>query len=408
MAVIAATGAIVALGNASAAAGPAGSRNDHRAISGGAALVTDVTSARSSGLRVVRPRGRGSTLIGPQWSPLAVSVRGAVAALPPARQGGFAILLHSHIARVRGVSPPVCASWSSDGSRLAFLAGRPVAYEGIHPDAPYGIRGTLWTVPVDRRGKPGRIAQIAHGLFPTRACPSWSTRGRNLAYVLQSRKTPWALRESLGGSSRKVAELRGAVPSLSGNNFAWVPNRNAILFLDGYSGFRVESGRVNSLDFPDEVVTAFKESVKHGHAADARLCRFSPNGRLLAVGIGGATAVFAASGELIRVVQGPFRGWAGNTGVLTVEPDAASNPALFLNQVADNRARRLIKDHFKEAIATDPGGKWFAYVDTTRFAVVFRSPSGAAIREVPFQFAPFMLAARSAGGVVADPVFGRF
>jgi hypothetical protein len=376
-------------------------------------LITDQTTGYEAGLWIAFPHRRASQLVGREWSPLALDARGTVAAVPARSRGGalpalrrreFALLRGARIRRIRTIGRPLCARWSADGRGLALLTGRVVAYNGLYPGAPFGIRGTLWILRLDARAKPHGLIRVASGVFPTTVCPAWSTIGRSLAYVVRVKRDPWRLRLFSGGRSQDIVRLRSSVPSVSDNNFAWDPRNESLVFVDEFALYRFADGRVQPLPLSEEAIAAFKESIMRGYSADRRQCRFSPSGELLTVGIANATAVLHARGRVIRVLDTKFTGWAGERGVLTVGLDRSGIVTLFLTTPTASGAPWALERKFKESVVTDPGAGWFAYIDRLREAIVFRRPDGEVISKRAFAFAPEVLGARSARGTISPPV----
>src|SRR5439155_3194819 len=94
----------------------------------------------------------------------------------------------------------------------------------------------------------------------------------------------------------------------------------------------------------------------------------------------------------------------GNSGVLTL----AAEPLITLRlHPLDGSPSRPLATHFKSQVATDPAGRWFAYLeyqDSPIQTLVFRRPSGRVIRRRQLaRIFPQLVAAVSADRRTAPP-----
>jgi hypothetical protein len=143
----------------------------------------------------------------------------------------------------------VCAVWSRNGRRLAYLAGKDIAYKrfrrppgGGSRNVAFAIKGSLWVAKASRPRDPKRVAS---GLFPE--CAAWSPRGQALAYLVRSKsdRRAWRLRVRSGGRTRTVGTSRSVAPSLGGpdknRSFDW-EGKDSLVYLDDRGLFQAPAG----------------------------------------------------------------------------------------------------------------------------------------------------------------------
>jgi hypothetical protein len=301
-----------------------------------------------------------------------------------------------------GLGGASCVSWSADGTALTYITGEWVIYAHLpRGQGAWGRIGTVWTV---RASAPRRPVRIATGLSAVGDCPAWSTSGRTLAYLIRPnpQSGPWTL-NAYGGSSSLIAALASAVPAIDHETFDWAPDKPELVFVDGTSIYSYDGAATKLLGEPGSLEPVRALSNSRGFDVSDAHVRFSPNGRFIAAGITGATGVFGRDGTRLQVFVGGFDGWAGNSGVLTL---AAEPTAIILRlRPLDGRSSQVIAKYFKNQVATDPRGRWFAYFDAHRSALVFRRPDGTVTRLRRFlHIYPQLVAALSSDGRPAPPV----
>jgi hypothetical protein len=286
---------------------------------------------------------------------------------------------------------------------LTYVTGRWLIYAHLPRDqAAWGRLGAVWVV---RASAPRHPLRIATGLSAAGDCPAWSTSGSTLAYLIRPdpQNGPWKLDVHHGELSSTIATLGSAVPAMDYDTFDWAPNKHELVFVDGTSVYRYDGvgakllGSARSLD-PVESL-----SRSRGYEVDDVHVRFSPDGRFIAAGITGATGILRRDGTLFQNFVGGFDGWAGNSGVLTLAAEA-TGITLRLRPL-DGGPSQVIAKYFKNQVATDPRGRWFAYFDAHRSQFVFRRPDGTVMRRRTLPLT-FPVAAVSADGRSSPPAGG--
>ena len=399
---------------------PSSAVNQRRNTTGmrAGALVSDegppVLSPRwPTGLWLVSPDGEVEPIVDRRWRPITQSPRGLVAATHRWKRGEDLHtygIVQAHRTETLGnaaVEIP-CATWSSDDRLLAYLTGPLHAYDRL-TDGPSRVTAvaTAGELRITQVAS-GTTTVVSRGLFPE--CPLWSPTGRSLAYLERAGRAPatWRLKVLTGNHSQTVGTFRTPSPSLSGPKlnwtFDWSPS-GELVFLKDRSLFRFRSGRAVERLGTRNALRAI-EAMAGDYGTYQRLCRFSPDGSLMAVAIGGAVGIFHADGRLVDVVQGLFRGWAGNSGVLTVQVVRRLPPSLFLHPASRGSARQLIDKGHKVAVITDPAGEWFAYPDSEgEHSLVFRRPDGSVLGRVSLPFRPGLVEAFSSDGRRSQPTW---
>ena len=362
------------------------------------------SAAHESGLFLLTPGGRVTRLLSRRWRPWARSRTGVVAASRARfREGALWLVTRHRAVRIPGSSGASCVSWSADGSRLTYVTGRSVIYAHLpRNQAAWGRVGAVWVV---RASAPRHPLRIATGLSAVGACPAWSALGATLAYLIRSdpQSGPWTLHALSGGSSTTVASLASAVPTLDQQPYDWAPDSRELVFVDGTSVYRYDGAATKLLGSARSLDPVQALSRSRGFDVNDVHVRFSPDGRFIAAGITGATGVLRRDGTLHETFVGGFDGWAGNSGVLTL---AADPTAIILRlRPLDGSASQVIAKYFKNQVATDPRGRWFAYFDVHPSKLVFRRPDGTVMRKRSLPLT-FPVAAVSADGRSSPPAGG--
>jgi hypothetical protein len=357
----------------------------------------------------VTPTGRLTRLLDRRWVPWTVSVKGVTAA-SRAKTGGLLWLLPAHgtAVQVRGSATAECVAWSSDGRFLSYVTGKPVVYAGF--PGGFGAWGQIGAVWIVRASAPRRPIRVATGLSALEDCPAWSASGATLAYMIRSDPAAgqWRLNVYDSGSSKSFATLSSAYPSTAHQTFGWAPDKPELVFVDGTSVYRHDGAATRILGQPGSLDPVEALSASRGYDIPDPRLRFSPDGRFIAAGIGGATGILDRDGSLIRVEDGGFDGWAGNSGVLTL----AAEPTTITLRLhpLDGSPSRVIATHFKSQVATDLAGRWFAYLEYEGSSIqtlFFRRPDGTVIRQRQLaRIFPQLVAAVSADGRTAPPAGG--
>src|SRR5437667_1113936 len=275
----------------------------------------------------VTTSGRLTRLLDRRWLPRTVSAKGVTAAFR-AKTGGLLWLLSAHGAAVQvpRSATAECVAWSADGRFLSYVTGKPVVY--AHFPGGFGAWGQIGAVWIVRASAPRRPVQVATGLSALDDCPAWSASGATLAYMIRSDPAsgPWMLNVYDGGSSKSFATLSSAYPSTGHQTFAWAPVKPELVFVDGTSVYRYDGAGTSILGQPGSLDPVQTLSASRGFTIADPHVRFSPEGRFIAAGLGGATGVLDRNGSLLRVEVGGFDDWAGNSGVLTL----AAEPLITL------------------------------------------------------------------------------
>jgi hypothetical protein len=390
-----------------AVAAAAGSGASARRLSAGVlyTLAPPPTQAgNETGLFLLTPNGKVTRLLSRRWHPWARSRTGVVAASRARFRAGALWLVARHRAvRIPGSAGASCVSWSADGNRLTYVTGKWVIYAHLPRDqAAWGRVGAVWVV---RASAPRRPLRIAAGLSAAGGCPAWSASGATLAYLVRSdpETGPWTLNVFSGGSSSRITTLATGVPTIDYEPFDWAPDSPELVFVDGTSVYRYDGATTKLLGSAGSLDAVRSLSRSRGYDVDDVHVRFSPDGRFIAAGVTGATGVLRRDGTLFRNVIGGFDGWAGSTGVLTL----AAEPAGIILRLhpLDGSASPVIAKHFKNQVATDPRGRWFAYFDFGRSELVFRRTEGTVLRRRSSPLS-FLVAAVSADGRSTPPAGG--
>jgi site-specific DNA recombinase len=367
-------------------------------------IVTGTASPTRSGAWLVPRMGAPQIVAKVTWRPLAVSRDGRVAATRATRGSNqpLVILGRKTVIRVPGSKGAACVSWSSSGRRLAYVTGEWAWYEHLAGTAAGGWIGSLWILDTSTRAAP---RQVASGLFADTECPQWAPRSETLAYMVGTvdGTRTWSMRREASGASRIIATLDTPVPSSVYRTFAWMPRSDELLLLadDGITSHSTGASRV--------VVppSALDQIAAAASTADVwkyqRILSVSPNGRLLAASIQGATGILSSSGELLRVCDGHLMGWSGNDGILTEV--LAPMPSLALCRLPTATKLTVLAHFFKLTVVSDPAGRWFAYPDPHGVYVLFRGPDGSLLRRVHLRTPLYFnaLAAVGRDGRIAGP-----
>jgi hypothetical protein len=391
------------------AAGASGGRLT-RAPTRAGILFTDVArpGAVDSGEWLVTPTGRLTRLLDRRWLPWTVSVKGVTAA-SRAKTGGLLWLLSTRGTGVQvpGSATASCVAWSADGRFLSYVTGKPVIWARFPRG--FGAWGQIGAVWIVRASAPRRPLQVATGLSALDACPAWSASGATLAYMIRPNPAsgPWTLSAYRGGSSKSVATLNSPFPSIDYQTFAWAPDKPELVFVDGTSVYHYDGAATSILGQRGSLDPVEALSASRGFDISDQHVRFSPDGRFIAAGVGGATGVLDRDGSLVRVEVGGFDGWAGNSGALTL----AAEPVITLRLYPlDGSPSRVIATRFKGQVATDLAGRWFAYLeyqDSSIQTLVFRRSDGTVIRRRQLaRIFPQLVAAVSADRRTAPPAGG--
>ena len=89
--------------------------------------------------------------------------------------------------------------------------------------------------------------------------------------------------------------------------------------------------------------------------------------------------------------------------MLTLAAEPATGITLRLRSI-DGTSSLALAEHFKNQVASDPEGRWFAYFDSYRGSFVFRRPDGRLISKRSFlRMFPRVVAAISADGRTVAP-----
>jgi hypothetical protein len=269
-------------------------------------------------------------------------------------------------------------------------------------DHTWTVTGTLW---VARLAAPRAPDPLAQGVFPSTECPSWSPAGPALAFVVKASDSEWQLVEAQRTVSATVATLRTPTPSTYSRTFAW-SHDGSLVFVDGNELFRFAQGTASRIGNADSLGPVEAQGTTDGTGRFARALSLSPDGRKIAVSIGGATGIFSASdGALLRIPPGFLMGWSGNVAVLTEHLDDGRGPSLFRYTFDSGDPGRALQETFKLNVVTDPTGRWFTFPSPQGFQVDFRRPTGERLRRVWLPFLnPWLIAAVAADGRVATSV----
>jgi hypothetical protein len=393
-------------------------------------LITDAGKGYGhlpGGLWIASPQGAVERLMGRSAYPVAVAGPRRLAVIrPPGRApgggNGFGPITvidgDRRVALPHSSGPFQCATWSADGSELAYLTGRNTVYRRFPPAPPpatrdygVGVDGSLWIAKDSALRHPVRVES---GLFPE--CPSWAPHAEALAYLVGRGTHPsaWRLRAWAGEAPRTVARFRSPAPSLGGaattQSFAWEPGGDALVFLDDGGLFRVATrggGAPEELASSDGALAPLIEAGVRAvdsrpGASHERDLRLSPDGRHAALGVGAAVGVVALdSGSLTRLIapgEATLRGWVGSRRILAVAGDRRSLP-LSLFPIRGSRSRRLL-DGCLGPLVADAAGRWFAYARSSGRVSIWR-PAGSVAKAIKLPFHPSAVAAIEKNGRVS-------
>lgn len=370
-------------------------------------MLVTVRSERfsDSGLFLVTPSGQVTRILRSSWTPVAVGGHDGPFAVETRRslreRRPLVVVNGAGSSEIRGSTGARCISWSPGGRMLSYLTGTVKRIDELSTRSPvWGMEGALWVVDIDAVSDPQAIET---GFFPVSECPSWSPRGIALAYIVRrvGASAGWSMAVWRGGRREAVAELDVAIPSYGYRTFDWLPRTQRLRFLEGNVISEWADNRVIVLTEPGALATV-------GAPGTDRLIhsiRFNPVGTLLAVSIGGETAIFNRAGTRVRLVAGTFNGWSGNDGILTMRAERRVI-TVRLHGIGSGGSR-VIARGFKSGIATDPAGAWFAYANWkgdpagTRF-VYFRRPDGSLLKMIRFA-QPWIVAGVARDGRIAEP-----
>jgi hypothetical protein len=226
----------------------------------------------------------------------------------------------------------------------------------------------------------------------------------SLAYAVGIGERPqrWNLRVYANGRTRTVGVARGRALSVGGprtnRSFDWSPQEDSLAFFDGQVLYAVRGNELVELSDASEIADIRSTSSRRGFGTYERYVRFSPSGRFIAVGLGGAVGVFTADGGLTRVFPAIFRAWSGDSALLAVGLENGA-PSLFLYPVEDGGAR-IVEKGFKGGIVLNPSDRWVAYAEgeSGRKEVIFRGTDGSALARVALPFRPVVVGSLSTAG----------
>lgn len=372
-----------------------------------------VVRPRYPGLWLVSTQGRVSPLLPRSWSPVGVASNGTVAAFAAdaGADGRLTIVSADAASAINGSGGATCVSFSADAAFVSYVTGTTVTVRPPGERAvAFGIDGDLWVAPVAAPASPQRIAG---GLFLDRECPAWSSRDHVLAYLLrESGSSAWAVGVYEGGSARTIHTFTAAVPTVHWRTFVWSPTANVLAFLAGDELMQYTDGAVRRLLSASSVATVMAEGTARGTSRYSRDVSFSPNGRFVAVSVGLATGIYTRAGRRLRLVPGEFAGWSGNVGVLVIDKRRLVI-SLYQYLIRGGRGRLLL-EHFKNNVYSDPAGRWYAYPNRftdgadprTYRQLFFRVAGGRLLRRVTLPFIPRPLAAVAVDGRIALPAGG--
>ncbi|MDQ3986465.1 MAG: hypothetical protein M3280_08205 [Actinomycetota bacterium] len=341
-------------------------------------LVIDGAPGRPAALWRVTPDGAVDKVVGTRWRPVTSPRRGLLAAVPSeaSDEDGYAYsIVRPGTGSVRlphRTSSSPCAAWSGDGRLLAYVSGEPETY---------GTRGTLWIV---HRRSPRRPVAAGSGLFPE--CPAWSPEGHQLAYMVQSAGSDrlWELLVYEDHRSEVAGTIHTRVTSLMGptkhRTFDWFPGDQTLVWIQNHAIHIFQGGETRRLTGPG-VLRPIAELNENEALRVYRSLRLSPDGSLIAVGLGYGAGVFATDGSFVTAAKGILRGWAGNLGILTARPYRGV-PSLLLHRAVQQSQPELVQKYSKQTVATSPEGDWFAYRAPHRRELVFRRPDGSLLSRV--------------------------
>jgi hypothetical protein len=373
-----------------------------------------LTRDRYPGLWLVSPRGRRSPLLGRTWSPVAVASTGAVAAFATdgAADARLSIVEKGAPVDVAGSAGANCVSFSRDGSFVSFVTGRPTPFQppGERTVA-FGIDGDLWVAPT---AQPAASRQVASGLFLKAECPVWSPHGHDmLAYLVRTPETSfWTVGVYGSGEARVISTFAAAVTTVHWRTFVWSPTTDVLVFLAGDELMRYSDASLRRVVAASTIAKIAAKGTAGGASRYWRDVSFSPNGRFLAVSVGLATGVYTTAGRRLRLVPGELAGWSGNSGIAVI--DKRHGIIRLLQYPIRSGHGRLLLDHFKNNVYSDPAGRWYAYPNRitegadprTYRQLFFRTPGGRLLRRVTLPFIPRVLVAVGSDGRIAPPAGG--
>lgn len=368
---------------------------------GGVLVAAQDAHGAPRGLWLVAPGGKRRQVLPRKWVPLSSSSQGSTAVISSHAQfetASLNIVRGSTSRVIPTASGPGCASWSADGTTLAYVTGSWTVERGPSPqDTTAGWTGDLWTV---RPAVTVRPQRVDSGFFPSSECPSWSQQGARLAYVVRRgiQSGTWSVAIAEGRKYEVVDRIETQTMSTHFRTFAWGKG-DVLYFIDGMDIYRTSSGGIRQIrQHALEPVDARRTTL---YSTYQRTLSISPAGSLLGVSLGDSTAVFRPSGQLVSFAHGHLMGWSGNVGILT-EGLQGNMPTLYRYSIAGG-SPKVVQLFFKLTVVTDPGGGWFAYADPDANVLVFRKATGRALRRVQLPFRPVVLAAVSARGRVEEP-----
>jgi hypothetical protein len=384
------------------------------------ALVTDW---RRGGLWIVSPQGEKQRLLRRGKRPIAVGGTRRIAVAPLRQYGPITmikgkrrvVLPHSDRKRV-------CATWSRNGRRIAYIAGKNAPYKRYprpsgrrgSGNVAVGIKGSLWVAKASRPRDPKRVAS---GLFPE--CAAWSPRGQAVAYLVRSKsdRRAWRLRVRGGGRTRRVATSHTVAPSIhdpdKNRSFAW-DGKDSLFYLDDRGLYRVPAdggGRVK-LTPRSELRPLFQAAQELGIPGTAhdRIVRVSPDGRHVALSIrfAGTGVTSVDSGgftPLITTSQPSFSGWAGSQSLLAVVKPPGPEPLSLTLYPIDGSPGEALAGPFKSVVVEDPSGEWFAWGSPQPREITFHRPDGSVLNQRALRFNPPAVAAIDESGRVSTPAW---
>jgi hypothetical protein len=369
-------------------------------------IVTGTALPTRQGAWLVPRTGAPRIVVKAKWRPLAFSRDGRVAATRAARDLNrpLVILAGKAVSTIPGSNGAACVSWSSSGRRLAYVTGKWTWYEHFAGTAAGGWIGSLWILDTSTRAAPRRVAS---GLFASVECPQWAPRSETLAYMVGTVGGPrtWSVRTHASHTTRIIATLETPVPSSVYRTFVWMPHSDELLLLGDDAITSHSKGASRVVVPPAALEQIVAAAPRFDSWRYSRILSVSPNGRLLAASIQGATGILRSSGELLRLCDGHLMGWSGNAGILTEV--LSPRPSLALCRL-DTPTKLVVLEHgFKLTVVSDPAGRWFAYPDPRGVYAIFRRPNGSLLRRVPLRTLYFnALVAVGRNGRIAGPAGG--
>jgi hypothetical protein len=354
-------------------------------------------SLSDAGLLLVSPNGAVREMLPARWT--AVAVGGPNGPFAVERRGPLSerrpllIVDGSRATEIPDSVDARCVAWSADRQRLTFLTGVITLFPGSATGRPvFTIAGSLWVV---EQSAPSTPRAVASGVFPLTECPSWAPSGNMLAYVLRT-ASGWQLTVSRDGRTQTVASRETV--SVGHRTFDW-RGGGRLVFLDDDSLFEWTGGATVRLTQEHALATVGDSAVHFSQSL-----RTGPNQRLIAVSIGGETAVVTSLGHILRKVPGALNGWAGNSGVLTLHGEPRG-VILRLYRITSREPGRVIAVHFKSGTVSDAGARWFAYNLDQHNTIYFRRLNGSLLRRVHFgRYVPWVFAGLTASGRVIEPI----